>query len=335
MTSSAQPDAPTAAAKYLRAASPGPIDDAAFEQACGVGVVVSKEECFEIASKYIASSPAISDWSSLSKALGSVRSSPELKWAAPIDIKEAVEQAFVARFGPKPTAPARGAKAAPAPAADAKGKAKASEAPPAKEPSMFEVGLLSQLHQPGGNPQTDPRLTEEHLRATGASVVTRFPPEPNGFLHIGRTSSFECPHFLCLNLSPDSKAIAVNFGYAAYHRGTCNLRYDDTNPEAEEQVYFDSILEIVRWLGFEPHLITYSSDNFQHLYELAVELIKRGKAYVCFCTGECHFRRSGRRADSCPLRRRRDQGQSRRRERWPSKGLRTSRCPRRRQPRRV
>lgn len=83
----------------------------------------------------------------------------------------------------------------------------------------------------------------------------------------------------------DSKAIAVNFGYAAYHKGTCNLRYDDTNPEAEEQVYFDSILEIVRWLGFEPHRITYSSDHFDQLYGLAVELIKRDKAYVCFCTG--------------------------------------------------
>lgn len=92
----------------------------------------------------------------------------------------------------------------------------------------------------------------------------------------------------------DSKAIAVNFGFAAYHDGTCNLRYDDTNPEAEEQVYFDSILEIIRWLGFEPHRVTYSSDNFQQLYDLAVELIKRDKAYVCFCTGEP-------RLQTCPL----------------------------------
>ena len=62
-------------------------------------------------------------------------------------------------------------------------------------------------------------------------------------------------------------------------------RYDDTNPEAEEGRYFQSILETVRWLGFEPWKITYSSDNFDRLYELAVELIRRGKAYVCDCDG--------------------------------------------------
>lgn len=63
-------------------------------------------------------------------------------------------------------------------------------------------------------------------------------------------------------------------------------RYDDTNPEAEEGRYFQSILETVRWLGFEPWKITYSSDNFDRLYELAVELIRRGKGYVCTCDGQ-------------------------------------------------
>ena len=64
------------------------------------------------------------------------------------------------------------------------------------------------------------------------------------------------------------------------------VRFDDTNPEKEEGVFFQTILETVRWLGFEPWKITYSSDNFQRLYELAVELIRRGKAYVCTCDGE-------------------------------------------------
>ena len=82
-----------------------------------------------------------------------------------------------------------------------------------------------------------------------------------------------------------SKAIFVNFGYAAFNNGRCYLRYDDTNPEAEEAQYFESILQTVRWLGFEPWKITYSSDYFQQLYELAVELIKRDKAYICHCTG--------------------------------------------------
>lgn len=106
--------------------------------------------------------------------------------------------------------------------------------------------------------------------ATKGIVHTRFPPEPNGYLHIGH-----------------SKAIFVNFGYAAYHGGHCYLRFDDTNPEAEEGRYFESILETVRWLGYEPWKITYSSDYFDQLYELAVELIRRDKGYICHCTGEC------------------------------------------------
>jgi hypothetical protein len=77
---------------------------------------------------------------------------------------------------------------------------------------------------------------------------------------------------------------------------TC-LRYgfnsfDDTNPDAEEGVYFDSILEMVRWLGFEPWKITYSSDNFQKLYDFAMELTKRGKAFVCHCDSEYRFGRA-------------------------------------------
>ena len=134
--------------------------------------------------------------------------------------------------------------------------------------SVFTEGFLGRLHKPGGNPQVHAHLREKHLAATGGQVCTRFPPEPNGFLHIGH-----------------SKAIFVNFGYAAHNGGHCYLRYDDTNPEAEEAVYFESILQTIRWLGFEPWKITYSSDYFDQLYNLAVELIKRDKAYICHCTG--------------------------------------------------
>lgn len=135
--------------------------------------------------------------------------------------------------------------------------------------AMFKEGFLSRLHAPGGNPQVDPALKDQHLESTKSRVFTRFPPEPNGFLHIGHT-----------------KAIAIDFGYARYHDGLCYLRFDDTNPEAEEGVYFDSILETVRWLGYEPWKITYSSDYFQQLYELAVKLIQAGKAYVDHSTAE-------------------------------------------------
>ncbi|KAF2683923.1 glutaminyl-tRNA synthetase [Lentithecium fluviatile CBS 122367] len=100
-------------------------------------------------------------------------------------------------------------------------------------------------------------------------VRSRFPPEPNGYLHIGHC-----------------KAIAVNFGFARHHKGVCFLRYDDTNPEKEEEIYFTSILDIIKWLGFEPYKITYSSDNFDKLYELAEELIRKDGAYVCHCSRE-------------------------------------------------
>jgi len=98
----------------------------------------------------------------------------------------------------------------------------------------------------------------------GGRVVTRFPPEPNGYLHIGH-----------------AKSIATNFGLAARFGGTCNLRFDDTNPEAEDVEYVDSIEEDVRWLGFDWEGRKYfASDYFGKLYDLAVQLIKDGKAYV-------------------------------------------------------
>ena len=99
----------------------------------------------------------------------------------------------------------------------------------------------------------------------GGRVHTRFPPEPNGYLHIGH-----------------AKSININFGLAAEFGGKCNLRFDDTNPSKEETEYVDSIIEDVRWLGgdWEDRLF-YASDYFDQLYEWAVQLIKAGKAYVC------------------------------------------------------
>src|SRR3989449_3792711 len=94
-------------------------------------------------------------------------------------------------------------------------------------------------------------------------VATRFPPEPNGYLHIGH-----------------AKSICLNFGVAQEHGGTCNLRFDDTNPTTEDVEYVDAIKEDVRWLGFEWSAELYASDYFERLYQFAVELIKAGQAYV-------------------------------------------------------
>jgi len=100
-------------------------------------------------------------------------------------------------------------------------------------------------------------------------VQTRFPPEPNGYLHIGH-----------------AKSICLNFGLAQEFGGKCNLRFDDSNPCKEESEYVESILEDVRWMGFEPAGIYYASDYFDQLYEWAVQMIRQGDAYVCDLTAE-------------------------------------------------
>jgi len=102
----------------------------------------------------------------------------------------------------------------------------------------------------------------------GGRVVTRFPPEPNGYLHIGH-----------------AKSICLNFGIAAENGGLCNLRFDDTNPIKEEKEYIESIKQDVRWLGFDwEDRLYYASDYFEQMYQYAVQLTKAGKAYVCDLT---------------------------------------------------
>lgn len=108
-------------------------------------------------------------------------------------------------------------------------------------------------------------IVEEDLREgrNGGRIQTRFPPEPNGYLHIGH-----------------AKAICMDFGIAQKYNGICNLRFDDTNPVKEDVEYVDSIQEDIKWLGFQWKNIYYASDYFQQLWDLAVRFIKEGKAYV-------------------------------------------------------
>lgn len=153
--------------------------------------------------------------------------------------------------------------AAPATAKAAKvvQKQAAAEEAPLDPDAMFKVGFLNEVY----NIRPD------------KNVVTRFPPEPNGYLHIGH-----------------AKAIAVNFGFARHHGGVCYLRYDDTNPEKEEEEYFTAIRDVVEWLGFHPYKVTHSSDNFDKLYELAEKMIMQGNAYVCACNDtEIKLQRGG------------------------------------------
>lgn len=138
-----------------------------------------------------------------------------------------------------------------------------------KVKDWLEEGEVSMLHKPGDNPQLNEKILKDHLERTGGKVVTRFPPEPNGILHIGH-----------------AKAINLDFGYAEKYNGICYLRFDDTNPRNEEDYYFESIIEDVKWLGFEPYAITSSSKYFGDMCELAEKLILKDKAYICELSNE-------------------------------------------------
>lgn len=210
------------------------------------------------------------------KLLGDVRA--KLPWADGKAVKSEVDVQIFDLLGPKTEAdlaPPANVKAKKASKPAVKNEKEVTGEKKDDDSAMTILELMKtrvHFHAPGENYKTDgyvntentERLLKEHLKITGGQVRTRFPPEPNGILHIGH-----------------AKAININFGYALANNGICFLRYDDTNPEKEEEKFFVGIKDMVEWLGYKPYQITHSSDNFQQLYEWAVLLIKKGHAYVC------------------------------------------------------
>lgn len=275
-----------AALKYLKSKGA----DATVEemnQESGVGIEVSEEQVRTRIAKYLddnKDSILKERYKAVPGLFAKIKALPELKWAEPRLFKPIIDEEVLKVLGPKDERDL--VKKEKKPKGDKKGNQKENkkkEEAEGPKRSMFTEGFLGDLHKVGENPQAYPELMAEHLKATGGKVHTRFPPEPNGYLHIGH-----------------SKAIMVNFGYAKYHNGVCYLRFDDTNPEAEAPEYFESIKNMVAWLGFKPWKITYSSDYFDKLYELAETLIKNGKAYVCHCTAEEIKRGRGIKEDGTP-----------------------------------
>ncbi|MBQ9108025.1 MAG: glutamine--tRNA ligase/YqeY domain fusion protein [Clostridia bacterium] len=112
-------------------------------------------------------------------------------------------------------------------------------------------------------------IDDELASGKVSKIITRFPPEPNGYLHIGH-----------------AKALCINFGMKEKYQGECNLRFDDTNPAKEDVEYMESIKEDIKWLGFDWDRVLNASDYFDKMYECAVKLIKDGKAYVCDLTAD-------------------------------------------------
>uniref|UniRef100_D3Z158 Glutamine--tRNA ligase n=1 Tax=Mus musculus TaxID=10090 RepID=D3Z158_MOUSE len=247
----------SAALEYVRSHPQDPIDTKDFEQECGVGVVVTPEQIEEAVestiNKHQLQLLAERYRFNMGLLMGEARAA--LRWADGKMIKNEVDMQVLHLLGPKMEADlVKKPKVA---------KARLEETDRKTAKDVVEKG--ENYKTPGYviTPYTMD-LLKQHLEITGGQVRTRFPPEPNGILHIGH-----------------AKAINFNFGYAKANNGICFLRFDDTNPEKEEAKFFTAIYDMVTWLGYTPYKVTYASDYFDQLYAWAVELIHGGLAYVC------------------------------------------------------
>uniref|UniRef100_A0A803KU29 glutamine--tRNA ligase n=1 Tax=Chenopodium quinoa TaxID=63459 RepID=A0A803KU29_CHEQI len=300
-----------AAFSFFMSVGPAKFSLSDFEKNCGVGIEVSNEEIEHTVGEIFEELKTTILEQRYKTNVGDLfrRVRERQPWADPKIVKQVVDTKLRELLGERTAAddekPVKKKKEKPAKAEE---KAVVAAAAP---PSEEELNPFSIFPSPEENLKVHTEVffsdgsvlracnTREvlakHLKVTGGKVLTRFPPEPNGYLHIGH-----------------AKAMFVDFGLAKDRGGHCYLRYDDTNPEAEKKEYIDHIEEIVKWMGWEPFKVkysdhtndtvaflteqtsktrnltllletlqkTYTSDYFQDLYELAVELIRRGHAYV-------------------------------------------------------
>ncbi|XP_060095364.1 glutamine--tRNA ligase [Heteronotia binoei] len=270
-----------AALEYVKSHPVAPIDTADFDRECGIGVTVTPEQIEEAVEMAINKHKAqlLSERYRFSMGLLMGEARSKLKWADGKIIKNEVDLQVLHLLGPKTEADLEKKPKGLKPRAaepEKKGKAPVVENGDVHQEtkSLMEQlrGEALKFHKPGENYKTEGyvvtpntmNLLKRHLEITGGQVRSRFPPEPNGILHIGH-----------------AKAINFNFGFAKANGGICFLRYDDTNPEKEEEKYFTAIRDIVEWLGYTPHAVTHASDYFDQLYTWAVQLIQRGHAYIC------------------------------------------------------
>lgn len=247
------------------------IEKEAFEKAAGVGVIVTEEDMKrEVYAAIEENADALKEKRyRFNTGLMQRGIMEKLRFADGKIVSALIKEQVESILGPKTEADlakpkkTKKPKAPKAPKQETKDTMKQeNEDPFAGIPSKFEARGLASAENP-------PELLEKHREMTGGKIVCRFPPEPNGYLHVGH-----------------AKAMFIDFGYAKKMGGDCILRFDDTNPTVEKTEYIDAIKEMVAWMGHEPAKITYSSEYFPQLYDLAVELIKRGKAFVCHQTGD-------------------------------------------------
>ncbi|CAD5119171.1 DgyrCDS7809 [Dimorphilus gyrociliatus] len=282
----------TSALDFLMDNVAGTFDIKQFEEATGVGVQVTGEEIEEVVEDVLKKNhdELLEKRYQFNTGMLIREVRDRLKWADAKIVKSEIEIQLLHLLGPKTEEDLKKGKTKVKAKVVGTEKDKKPISKPASEENDTGVdskgnvksfsemaGAALHFHKVGENYKTDgytvtPEIMQrlkEHFKRINGQVRTRFPPEPNGILHIGH-----------------AKAINFNFGYAKAHNGITFLRYDDTNPEKEEERFFVGIREMVEWLGYKPYKITHSSDYFDELYNLAKVLIKKGLAYICHQTAD-------------------------------------------------
>ena len=246
------------------------INQEEFNQEAGVGISISDDEIVATVTKIFDESAALikehGHAFDFSKIIYRVREL--LKWADQKKVMDLINKKKTDILADIPKGEADGKKVKKvAPAAPAKEEKKeAAAAVTTEEESTTGKSLSDIIGRDIEAARNSEEVLKKHRAATGGKIMTRFPPEPNGYLHIGH-----------------AKAMRFNFTFAKENGGLTYLRYDDTNPCKENQEFIDNIRGCVEWLGYKPFKTTFASDYFQELYDLACELIRRGKAYIDHC----------------------------------------------------
>lgn len=257
-----------------------------FHTKCGVGIEISREQIRKAISDllqvHMDKLKAERYTFNVGPLFGQLRKDNLLKWADGNDVNDEMNAQIKEILGERTAEDDdmeknKANKKKPAPAAPTKavspqptkedGDKKQNDDEKKKEVVSSENGDFDEMEKFVGRElewaKNTPQILEQHRNATEGKIMTRFPPEPNGFLHIGH-----------------AKAMNLSFGLARKHNGHCYLRFDDTNPTAEKIDYIHSIKDTVAWLGHKPWKVTYTSDYFSDLHSFAIQLIKKGLAYV-------------------------------------------------------
>jgi glutaminyl-tRNA synthetase len=240
-------------------------DENQFKEFCGVGVVVSPEQLNEYLTKFIEENydQMVKTKPNHPVIMSDLRKG--MKFVEPKDLIVGFNKMIKAPEFKKRIQESKNALAKPVKKDSKPVKKTEKEIEEENQAAVKKYRIEKLMAKDLAEALNTPEIFKAHKERTKGKVITRFPPEPNGHLHIGHC-----------------KAIRFNFKIAEDYNGYTYLRFDDTNPAKEKQEYIDNIIDGVKWLGYTPYEITYASDYFGRIYDVAVELISIGKAFVCF-----------------------------------------------------